>query len=285
MIQTYSVREPEAQSAIPLVFDSPHSGIQFPPDFSCCASIEQLKTGWDAFVDKLWEGAVLHGAVLQSAHYSRMFIDLNRASDDIDPVLLASPSSECKPTRYSERGMGLIRRFAIPGVALYAQPLEMDEIKMRVRDYYLPYHNALSDRLNNLHERFGEVWHVDCHSMKSKGNKMNIDSGESRPDVILGDNDGLSCDPEFVQTVEDAFTRLGYKVVRNMPYKGGYLVTHYAKPDVARYSMQIEINRTLYMDEQLYKPNAQFALLRKDLDSVACTMANYIREHLQLDKQ
>jgi N-formylglutamate deformylase len=88
-----------------------------------------------------------------------------------------------------------------------------------------------------------------------------------------------------VQTVEDAFTRLGYKVVRNIPYKGGYLVTHHAKPDVGRHSLQIEINRALYMDEKQHKPNEQFALLRKDLDSVACTMASYIREHLQLDKQ
>jgi len=285
MIQTYSVTEPKDQRAIPLVFDSPHSGIQLPVDFSCCATIEQLKTGWDAFVDELWEGAVHHGAVLQKAHYSRMFIDLNRASDDIDPMLLASPSSECKPTLYSERGMGLIRRFALPGVALYDQAIEIDEIKIRVRDYYLPYHNALNNKLNILHERFGKVWHVDCHSMKSKGNTMNIDSGVSRPDVILGDNDGFACDPEFVQTIEDAFTKLGYKVVRNMPYKGGYLVTHYAKPDVGRNSMQIEINRALYMNEQQFKPNGNFALLRKDLNSIACTMADYIKEHLQLDKR
>lgn len=285
MIQTYSIKEPVAQNAIPLVFDSPHSGTKFPADFVCSASIEQLKTGWDAFVDELWEGALINGAVLQRAHYSRMFIDLNRASDDIDPALLGSPSDECKPTRYSERGMGLIRRFALPGIALYAQPLKMDDIKARIRDYYLPYHNALSNKLNNLHERFGRVWHVDCHSMKSKGNEMNIDNGEPRPDVILGDNDGHACDPKFVQTVEDAFTRLGYKVARNTPYKGGYLVTHYAKPSAGRYSMQIEINRALYMDEQQYTRNNNFTSVRQDLDSLANAMASYIREQLQLDKQ
>jgi N-formylglutamate deformylase len=283
MIQTYSIHAPAAQSELPLVFDSPHSGMLFPADFNCCASIEQLKTGWDAFVEKLWDGAVSYGALLQRAHYSRMFIDLNRASDDIDPALLASPSLHCKPTRYSERGMGLIRRYALPEVALYDKPLLIEDIQTRVRDYYQPYHDELSHTLTKLHQRFGKVWHVNCHSMKSKGNTMNIDSGESRPDVILGDNDGRACDPGFVQTVEDAFTQLGYKVVRNNPYKGGYLVTHYAKPEVGRYSMQIEINRALYMHEQAYQPNSQFATLRHDLDSVASAMARYIKKQLQMD--
>jgi N-formylglutamate deformylase len=285
MIQTYSIQEPKTQLAIPLVFDSPHSGIQFPADFTCSATVEQLKTGWDAFVDELWDGAVAHGAVLQRAHFSRMFIDLNRASDDIDPALLRVASSECKPTKYSDRGMGLIRRFALPGVALYAQPLEIEDIKARVRDYYLPYHSALSNTLNNLHQSFGRVWHVDCHSMKSMGNKMNIDNGETRPDVILGDNDGLAGDPGFVQAVEDAFTRLGYKVVRNTPYKGGYLVTHYAKPDLGRYSMQIEINRALYMNEQSYQANDNFVSLQTDLNSVVSAMASYIKAQLQLDRR
>jgi len=278
MLQTYSIEEPSAQNALPLFFDSPHSGIQFPDDFFCCASLEQLKTGWDAFVDELWEGTVLHGAILQRAHYSRMFIDLNRARNDIDPTLLSAPSDQCKPTRYSDRGMGLIRRFALPGVELYDEPLRINDINTRIRDYYIPYHNALNDTLNKLHQRFGKV----CHSMKSKGNLMNIDSGESRPDVILGDNDGLACDPAFVQTVEDAFTGLNYKVVRNIPYKGGYLVTNYAKPELGRYGMQIEINRALYMDEKNYIKTEKYAALRSDLESVAIAMVKYIKAQLHV---
>jgi N-formylglutamate deformylase len=285
MKQTFFTLTPDAQKTLPLVFDSPHSGIEFPSGFVCLASTEQLKTGWDAFVDQLWESSVKYGATLQSAKYSRMYIDLNRAGDDIDPALIKTASPQCKPTKYSERGMGLIRRFALPNVPMYADLLDIDDINMRIHHYYQPYHNALKTTLDQLYDRFRKVWHVDCHSMKSVGNKMNVDSGSMRPDVILGDNDGLACDPDFVQTVETAFTKLGYKVVRNNPYKGGYLVTHYANPNAQRYSMQIEVNRALYMDEKNCTPNQNFSSFSRDISNVARELAIYVESQLQTDKQ
>lgn len=280
MLETFSTVHPKITKALPLVFDSPHSGILLPNGFTCAATEHQLQSGWDAFVEQLWESSVHYGATLQYAHYSRMFIDLNRAFDDIDPALLNAPSALCKPTKYSERGMGLIRRYALPGVPMYAKPLSIDEVIERVHHYYLPYHRALALTLNTLHQKYGQVWHVDCHSMKSKGNEMNIDSGQARPDIILGDNDGQSGDPNFVDTAHASFTRLGYNVVRNNPYKGGYLVTHYGKPDQGRYSMQIEINRALYMDESTCQPNTEFASFQADVQRVTADLTHYIHNQL-----
>lgn len=273
----FELLKPSSNTRLPLVFDSPHSGINFPDSFEINASIEQLKSGWDAYIENLWLNAVKVGGHLLHANFSRMYIDPNRASTDIDPQLLDAAWPECKPTKYSERGMGLIRRFALPDVPMYSKPLTRIQIEQRIKNYYLPYHRALQTTLDELYNDFGSVWHIDCHSMKSKGNAMNIDSGANRPDIILGDNDGQCAGGEFVQVVEDAFSKLGYKVVRNNPYKGGYLVTHYGKPKENRHSMQVEINRALYMNEKGFTPNGNYHFFQKDITLVATEIAKYIR--------
>jgi len=272
----FELLKPSSNTRLPLVLDSPHSGINFPDSFEANASLEQLKSGWDAYIEHLWQDAVKVGGHLLHANFSRMYIDPNRASTDIDPQLLDAAWPGCKPTKYSERGMGLIRRFALPGVPMYSKRLTRVQIEQRIKNYYLPYHQALQTTLDELHSDFGSVWHIDCHSMKSKGNAMNIDSGASRPDIILGDNDSQCAGGEFVQVVEDAFSKLGYKVVRNNPYKGGYLVTHYGKPKENRHSMQVEVNRALYMNEKGFTPNGNYPVFQKDITLVANEIAKYI---------
>jgi N-formylglutamate deformylase len=276
MKSPFEILSPSANIRLPLVFDSPHSGISFPENFETSASLEQMKSGWDAYIDHLWQDVLTVGGYLLHANFSRMYIDPNRAPNDIDPNLLDSPWPQCMPTKYSDRGMGLIRRYALPDVPMYKKPLTRDDIEQRIKNYYMPYHQALKKTLDELHQSFGSVWHIDCHSMKSKGNKMNIDCGEVRPDIILGDNCGQCASAEFVQVVEDAFSSLGYNVVRNTPYKGGYLVTHYADVKANRHSMQIEINRALYMNEEKFKPNNNYSNFRKDINSVANKIAAYI---------
>jgi len=273
----FTLLSPTKSNCLPLVCDSPHSGISFPPDFKSDVPLTQLKSGWDAFIDDLWQDVVKVGGHLLHADFSRMYIDPNRAPNDIDPELLDSLWPQCQPTKYSQRGMGLIRRYALPNVAMYKRLLSRAEVEQRITHYYQPYHQALASILEQLHQDFGAVWHIDCHSMKSKGNEMNIDNGASRPDIILGDNAGQSAGAEFVQVVEDAFTNLGYKVVRNDPYKGGYLVTHYGNVKDNRHSMQVEINRALYMNEKEFTPNDNYLPFQQDITRVANEIAAYIR--------
>ncbi|SEL12896.1 N-formylglutamate deformylase [Colwellia chukchiensis] len=272
----FTLLSPSQENCLPLVFDSPHSGINFPSDFKSEVPLSQLKSGWDAFIDDLWQDAVKVGGHLLHADFSRMYIDPNRAPNDIDPALLDAPWHECQPTKYSERGMGLIRRYALPNVAMYKEPLSRAQIEHRIKHYYQPYHQALSATLAKLHQDFGAVWHIDCHSMKSKGNGMNIDNGVARPDIILGDNLGQAAGAEFVQVVEDAFSKRGYNVVRNTPYKGGYLVTHYGNIKDNRHSMQIEINRALYMNEKAFTPNDNYHNFKQDISQVVKDIADYV---------
>lgn len=279
-MQAFSLYKPTNNKTIPLVFDSPHSSHFFPETNGLTARKEQLLTGWDAFVDELWQPAVQHGAHLLAANFSRMYVDANRGSNDIDPALVVHPTSICKPTKYSDRGMGLIRRFALPGVEMYNRKLTMQEIQTRIDTYHQPYHLALENLLNNLFQEYGCVYHIDCHSMKSQGNQMNVDFGKPRPDVVLGDNLGACACPEFVDVVESAFVKRGYSVVKNDPYKGGYLITHYGDKAQQRHSMQIELNRALYMDEKAFKPNKNFEMLKADLNEISAEISMYISKKI-----
>lgn len=277
MSSSFELFYPKSETTIPLVFDSPHSGMGLPDDFQSDVPKQQIQTGWDAFIEDLWSGSVDHGAHLLHALFSRMYIDPNRAPNDIDPEVVEQQQMSFQPTKYSERGMGLIRRYALPEIPLYNRKLTERELQVRLHDYYLPYHNTLANLLDKLHQKFGAVWHIDCHSMKSVGNKMNIDAGAARPDIILGDNEGLCASGEFVSLIEHAFVSRGYSVVRNDPYKGGYLINQYSNIKDKRHSMQIEINRSLYMNEKEFTKNENYDKFKADLAGVAYEVSQYVR--------
>tara|TARA_R110002124_G_scaffold124740_3_gene283852 strand:- start:1142 stop:2032 length:891 start_codon:yes stop_codon:yes gene_type:complete len=276
---------PEEATTIPLVLDSPHSGTALPPGFETLATRDQQLTAWDAFIPDLWRGAVDAGASLIEANFARIVIDPNRAVDDIDPDVVdgAWPLAWGKlaPTRYSARGMGLIRKLILPGLPLYSSPLTPREIHHRIDTLYTPYHCALAERLDALHARFGAVWHIDAHSMKSQANAMNIDLGEARPDMVLGDLDGSSAAPEFTALVERELRACGYSVARNQPYKGGDIVRRHGDPARGRHSLQIEINRALYLDEARFEPSSGFNELQRNLTRVAQAIATDLRARIQ----
>jgi N-formylglutamate deformylase len=281
MHDPYFLTLPDHDKQIPLIFDSPHSGRVCPSDMQATAPEAALMSGWDAYVDALWSGATQFGASLLAARVHRSYIDFNRSRSDIDPELLAEPWPEIiQVSEKSKAGMGLIRRYALPGVPMYDRKLSVAEVQQRIERYYDPYHAQLQQLISNAHARFGQVWHIDCHSMKSVGNAMNIDNGARRPDFVLGDRDGSAADPAFTQWVAQQLEAQGYVVKINDPYRGAELVRAYSDPQHGRNSMQIEINRGLYMDEQSLERSAGFAALQKHLTQLAEAMSRYISDKL-----
>jgi N-formylglutamate deformylase len=262
----------------PVVFDSPHSGTVWPTDVAPSAARADLLTMWDAFVDDLLADVPQAGATLIAAQFPRGYIDVNRAADDIDPELLAEPwPTALTVTDYTRRGMGLVRRYALPGVPMYDRKLTVAEVQARLDRYYFPYRRALRERLDALAARHGAVWHFDCHSMKSRGNAMNVDRGADRPDFVVSDRLGTSSDPAFTRWVADFFAGRGRAVKVNDPYRGGDLVRTFGAPAQRRHSVQIEINRALYMDEQAFAPHEGFAAVRRDLADFAAAVVARIR--------
>ncbi len=267
--------------ALPMVLDSPHSSQIMPPDMHCVAPPEALRSGCDAWVDELWGGALAHGATLLAADFHRTYIDANRNRLDIDPELLAEPWPE--PVQVSAKslaGMGLIRRLALPGVPMYDRLLSVAQVRHRLDAYYLPYHAQLEALLDSAWHKHGKVWHVDCHSMKSVGNAMNDDAGIARPDFVVSDRDGTSANPMFTAWVAQRFTDMGYRVSVNKPYRGAELVAAYSSPATGRHSIQIELNRKLYMDEERFERHDGFRVLQANLRKFAGQWADYVREQL-----
>ncbi|WP_284620139.1 N-formylglutamate amidohydrolase [Aquabacterium humicola] len=251
----------------PLVFDSPHSWRHWPADGTpTIATPEQLDTSWDAWVDELWVAAIGRRAPLLAARFHRAYIDANRARDDLDPALLAAPwPTPLNPAATSARGMGLIRRDVLPGVPMAAWPLAVDEVRDRIARCYDPYHVRLAQLVEAAHARWGFSVHIDCHSMKTVGNAMNEDNGRPRPDLVVSDLDGATCDGELLGWVAKALRGLGYSVGINDPYRGGELVRRHGRPAEGRHSLQIEVKRSLYMDELRCERHAGFAHLVLDL--------------------
>ncbi|WP_334187595.1 N-formylglutamate amidohydrolase [Noviherbaspirillum sp.] len=275
----YSILRPTSEGmALPIVFDSPHSGVVYPTSSNIIAPGKALKTTWDAYVDELWSSAPRAGASLLCARFPRAYIDVNRSLLDIDQELLSKPwPGPVTPSDACKRGMGLIRRFALPNVPMYAEPLSIEEVKQRIQQYYLPYHEVLKDLTDKAHASFGNLWHVNCHSMKSVGNAMNSDCGASRPDMVVSDCDGTSSDPMFTDWAATQLRKLGYQVSVNSPYHGGHIVRQYGVPAQRRNSIQIEINRSLYLNETTYEKSDGFETLQQNLEAFVDELSKYVR--------
>ena len=275
------VRHDPHSDPMPVVFDSPHSGAEYPADFDYRCPLKTLRHAEDAHVDALFAAAPRHGATLVAALFPRSYIDPNRSIEDIDPQLLDEPWPG--PVAVSDRarvGMGLVRRICKPGMAIYDRKLSVAEVQRRIEDYYQPYHRAVADAVETGSAKFGAVWHVNCHSMPSSvGPKVPV-RGWERADFVLGDRDGTTCAPGFRRMVQGLLAHQGYDVRINDPYKGVELVKRFGHPRSGSHSLQIEINRRLYMNEDTLERTAGFDTLKRNMDALIAAIANYANDQL-----
>lgn len=264
---------------VPLVCDSPHSGTDYPGDFAHAVPRALLRGGEDTHVEALWEAVPRVGGTLVAAHFPRTYIDANRTEDDLDAQLLAEPwPAPLNPGEKTRLGFGLVWR-NIGGRPIYDRPLTVAEVRNRIESYYRPYHAALEQAIEQAAQRFGGVWHLNLHSMPSDAyERLQIKSSRPLADFVLGDRDGTTCEPAFVDLVERELHARGYDVARNDPYKGVQLIARIGQPARNRHSLQIEIRRPLYMDEATRERNEGFARVQKDLAALLQTLAGYVRQ-------
>ncbi|RZT29563.1 N-formylglutamate amidohydrolase [Cupriavidus agavae] len=268
--------------ALPLVCDSPHSGVHYPDDFGAAVPLQRLRGGEDTHIDRLWSAVPSVGGTLLAATFPRVYIDPNRTLDDLDPDLLATPwPTPLTPGPKTRLGYGLVWRRLDAATAIYDRQLSVAEVQGRIARYYQPYHAALSEAVEGAYQRFGALWHLNLHSMPNNAyERLKIESRHPLADFVLGDRDGTTCEPGFVDLVERELRELGYTVSRNDPYKGVQLIAQIGQPLARRNSLQIEIRRPLYMDEANKEPNAGFEPLRQDLGKLCNRVAGYIRSQI-----
>ena len=270
-------RDPHCDT-LPLVLDLPHSGALYPDDFVYCCPLPVLRRAEDAYVDELFEAAPAHGATLIGALFPRSYVDVNRAPDDLDPGLLAGALPPFLVPRPVTR-VGLVRRHAQPGVAIYDRKLSPDDILARIERYHTPYHRVLDETCDRLHREFGAVWHINCHSMPSYGPSREERKGVYA-DFVLGDRDGSTCAPDFTDFVAGFLRGLGYDVRINEGYKGVEIVRRQGRPAENRHSLQIEVDRALYMDQKSLEKLPGFDRLRADLACLVEALGAFVRDRL-----
>lgn len=278
MRHVYEIRGPRA-AALPLVLDSPHSGNRFPADFDAVVSELELREAEDCYVDELWEGAAALGAPLLAALFPRTYLDPNRHAADIDPDLIEGAwQGEIVASGKAKLGKSLVWRTLEDGRPIYGRRLRAEEVRLRIERYHAPYHAALRTLLDDAHRRFGAVWHINCHSMRAVAGKQSDDGeGRARADIVLGDRDGTTCDPGFTEFVRATLAGMGYDVRVNDPYKGVELVRAYSNPRSRRHSLQVELNKRLYMDEATLEKSAGFGELQRNLQSLLAALAAWVR--------
>ncbi|MEP6941640.1 MAG: N-formylglutamate amidohydrolase [Betaproteobacteria bacterium] len=263
--------------AIALVLDSPHSGTEYPDDFEHAPPRLLVRQAEDTHVAELYAAAPVVGATLIEALFPRAYIDPNRHESDIDPALLdASWPGPVTLSRKTEQGIGLVWRLSHGGAPMYARKLTVAEVQGRITRCYAPYHRALAEVLDLRHRQFGAVWHINCHSMPAVGDVMADDPGRARAEFVLGDRDQTTCAPAFTRFVADALSRMGYAVAINDPYKGVELVRRHGRPGEGRHSLQIEINRRLYMNEMTLEKHAGFGALQANLTRLLGELRDFV---------
>jgi N-formylglutamate deformylase len=269
----YEIRRPTGPAR--LLYDSPHSGRFYPDDFTLGSPLAVVRRAEDAYVDELIAPATELGALVLSATYPRSYIDLNRTPDDIDADLLAEPwPGPLAPTDYSARGLGLIRRYVEPGVEVNAHRLSVADVTRRLTRIYKPYHRMLDALVFELHESLPRALHVDWHSMKSVGSAMTPDgAGASRPDFVVSDGEGTTAAPQVTALVAATLRALGYDVSVNRPYKGGAIVRRIGDPAAGVHSVQVEINRALYLDETRVEKSSGFDDLQRGVMDLTRALA------------
>jgi N-formylglutamate amidohydrolase len=256
-----------------VVFASPHSGCAYAPGFLAQSVLDTqaIRSSEDAFVDRLFDMAPDLGAPLLAA----------RAPDELDPCLIEGIARAPHNPRVSS-GLGVIPRVVAGGRAIYRGKLALAEAEARIAGYWHPYHQALRRVLDATHAGFGEVVLIDCHSMPHEAIAGHTKTGAARPEVVLGDRFGAAAGREVMEQVEAAFSSAGFRVVRNTPFAGAFISQSYGRPSVRRHVVQVEIDRSLYMDEVRIEPLAGFADFRHRLGGVVAEIADIGRQALPL---
>lgn len=267
----FRIARPAAQT-VPLVFASPHSGREYPPEFIASTRLDAvaMRRSEDGFVDELFGAAPEHGAPLLAANFPRVFCDVNREAWELDPGMFDGPLPDWVNSRSPRVGAGLgtIARVVATGEAVYRGKLPFAIAEARVRACWQPYHDALAALIAETRRRFGCCLVVDCHSMPT-----HAAAAQDAPDIVLGDAHGTACAPEAMRLVESTLAGLRYRVRRNDPYAGGYVTRHYGRPRDGVHVLQVEVARRLYMDEIAIERLPAMLTLRRNLTRLISAIA------------
>lgn len=260
----YVTLEPDPGLTSPIILSAPHSGRCYPGDFNSIAPFRRLRRAEDAFVDRLIDGAPAFGASVLAAQFPRCYVDVNRSLGHVNTAMIAGdwPHAIDLDFEPARRGLGLFWQTIGGATEIYDRQLTLREAEARIRLYWQPYRDELERLMRERQERFGRVLLLDVHSMSSDGSIAAEAKAVSRPDFVIGDLEGTSADPRYVDAIAGVLDGLGFRFEMNGYFSGGDVLKTYADASQDRHAIQLEINRDLYMDEVAVEPSDRFGEIR-----------------------
>lgn len=262
----------------PMVLSVPHKGSVFPEEFLAHTkySPEELRCNEDSFVDELVVPASNAGIPMVAMNISRVFVDVNRDKIELDPTMFYNhPQADTNAGgRRCRVGLGVIHRITAKNHNIYDGLLNYDEVQERFKNVYDVYHKKLQQLIDKVIKKFGFCMVLDCHSMPSEICSLMQDT--NKIDFCLGTLFEQSCPPDMHAIFKDSLSKSGYNVADNCPYSGAFITFNYCQPRKGIYTMQMEINRGLYMNERVYKKNDAFSKLSEDISQAILGLGNFL---------
>ncbi|WP_116087194.1 N-formylglutamate amidohydrolase [Tropicimonas sp. IMCC34011] len=257
------------------IFASPHSGRDYPPSFLRRVILDELsvRSSEDAFMDELVSAAPSCGATLIAANVPRAYIDLNRGPDELDPGVVQNVRGSGNNPRIGS-GLGVIPRVVSNGRAIYSGKIELAEAKARIADFWQPYHAALAAEIESAKRAHGIAILFDMHSMPHEAIDAGLRAGGRPPQVVLGNRFGAACGGDIMQRIEAIFRKEGFRVALNVPFAGAYVTQQYGRPARNQHAVQIEIDRSLYMDEARIEKGPEFDAFRERMSGIVRKLAD-----------
>ena len=263
-IRQHTIVEPSTLTS-GVVFALPHSGRDYGVSFLNQSILDKIsiRSSEDAFLDQLIDGIEKYGAPKIIANAPRAFIDLNRSTDELDPALISGIKNNIRSPRISS-GLGIIPRVVSHGKEIYRGKLSLEQAQSRIEYYWKPYHKDLSNLLKRAQSIYGQSLLIDMHSMPHEAVSTQS-SFIKAPEIVVGDRFGMSSDPEFTNLIVSILKQHGFRVAKNTPFAGAFITKHHGKIKDRTHAIQLEIDRSLYMDEERILPNSGFEKLKSQL--------------------
>ncbi len=266
----------------PLIISSPHSGILLDSDLldKRNKDIHSFDSMQDMYVNELSNGLEKFGFTVLQSNISRIVIDLNRNINEINPKVIKNlPSNiEVNLSDKVRAGIGLIAMKDASGKNIYNKKLDWLEVKSRIDNYYLPWHKALKNEISMFLNKFKRALIIDMHSMPSEkiyNNKL--------ADFVIGNNFGNSSSEVSIKILSSLIKSYGYSVSINNPYPGGYITKNYSSIDKNIQCIQLEIKKSLYMNEKDFNKNENFEQFSKNLKQIIYKFFNEFDKKIDIN--
>lgn len=259
----------------PIVFAVPHAGRAYSEALLARARVprEMLARLEDRLADHLVHGLVERGHQVLIARQPRALIDLNRDEREVDARAISGApwNFRAQASAKVRGGLGLVPERLTQAGQLWRQPLPYELLRERIERVHRPYHGALRNALEATRRRHGTALLIDVHSMPPLRGAPGAD--QPAPRIVIGDRFGRSATDRLTDLCADFIRRRSIPVAVNSPYSGNHILERHGRPELGVHAIQIEIDRSLYLEEDLMTLAPGVAAMQRLLVELAEALA------------